>query len=421
MIGKTFKAICECGKSEGLIVFGATRVQCPVWVLHLKMFSKDNDPFFAIDKAILKYIKMQPICDTAYLSAIIGMDIDFVQWRKDELSKNEMIRVNAITHGYEITSLGERKYLLGNGERPDVEIFADLPIDGISLELLDIEFYNSRAYYSDRRSDSIVAEPIISSNDEKIRKALRKIERMTSGDKVKYHLERESHSYSIEGFDLKTIDNVYIALCYDTTDNKCVRKIYFNNKFISSIDSLKNSIDNYYLSFIKGVCVSSDGYIPKDGNPFVNFREEEICNIIKERYQMDSVTPDDFLYIPAGTPSVGTPLTIKVTEDFLERANLAERVMNDALNTNFNLDIKESILSKWKTGFFIVNVANNIPERVERYALIKKYKKEHGKLDSEFLNDLYPDVLSWRSELIKLGLYSDLEEVDIQQYIKYAK
>ena len=68
-----------------------------------------------------------------------------------------------------------------------------------------------------------------------------------------------------------------------------------------------------------------------------------------------------------------------------------------------------------------MNVANNIPERVERYALIKKYKKEHGKLDSEFLNDLYPDVLSWRSELIKLGLYSDLEEVDIQQYIKYAK
>ena len=53
MINKTFKAICECGTAEGLIVFGAIRVQCPVWVLHLKMLSKDNDPFFAIDKAIL--------------------------------------------------------------------------------------------------------------------------------------------------------------------------------------------------------------------------------------------------------------------------------------------------------------------------------------------------------------------------------
>ena len=50
MINKTFKAICECGTAEGLIVFGAIRVQCPVWVLHLKMLSKDNDPFFAIDK-----------------------------------------------------------------------------------------------------------------------------------------------------------------------------------------------------------------------------------------------------------------------------------------------------------------------------------------------------------------------------------
>ena len=53
--------------------------------------------------------------------------------------------------------------------------------------------------------------------------------------------------------------------------------------------------------------------------------------------------------------------------------------------------------------------------------LIKKYKKDHGKLDIEFLNRTYPDTLTWRKELVKLGLYSDLEEIDIDQHIKYAK
>lgn len=421
MMNKTFKAICECGKAEGLIVFGAVRVQCPVWVLHLKMLSKDNDPFFAIDKAILKYIKMQPNCNIAYLSAIIGMDYDFVNWRKDELSSANMIRYDEIKSAYEVTNIAEQKYLSGKGERPDVEIYSDLAVDGVSLELLDQEFYNSRAYYNDKRSDAIVAQPIINENDPKIIKALKRLERMSPDEKCNHHLERESHDYSLEGYDLKTIDNIYIVLCYNPEDNKCSRRIYFNNKFISGIDSLKSSIDYYYLSFYNGVCLSSDGYVPKEGNPFVNLREDEICRVIKERYQVDYVTADDFLYTPAGNPLFGTPLIIKVTDGLLERAEEAERLMNDAVNSSFFLDIKESPVSKWKTGFFMVHVANNIPDRVERYARIKKYKQENGKLDVEFLNKTYPDTLTWRKELVKLGLYSDLEEIDIEQHIKYVK
>ena len=421
MINKTFKAICECGAAEDLIVFGAIRVQCPVWVLHLKMLSKDNDPFFAIDKAILKYIKMQPDCNIAYLSAIIGMDYDFVNWRKDELSSANMVRFDEIKRGYEVTNAAEQKYLSGKGERPDVEVYADLPVDGISLELLDQEIYNSRAYYNDKRSDAIVAHPIINENDPKVVKALKRLERMSPDEKYNHHLERESHDYSLEGFDLKTIDNIYIVLCYNKEDSKCVRKIFFNNKFISNIDSLKSSIDYFYLSFYNGVCLSSDGYVPKDGNPFVNLREDEICRVIKERYQMDDVTAEDFLYTPAGNPAYGTPLIIKVTDDFLDRAGEAERLMNDAVNKKLFLDIMESPISKWKTGFFIIHVANNIEDKVKRYELIKKYKKDHGKLDIEFLNRTYPDTLTWRKELVKLGLYSDLEEIDIDLHIKYAK
>ena len=95
--------------------------------------------------------------------------------------------------------------------------------------------------------------------------------------------------------------------------------------------------------------------------------------------------------------------------------------MNDAVNKQLFLDIKESPVSKWKTGFFIIHVSNNIEDKVKRYELIKKYKKDHGKLDIEFLNRTYPDTLTWRKELVKLGLYSDLEEIDIDQHIKYAK
>lgn len=422
MIYKPFKTICECGKDEGLIVFGAVRVQCPIWVLHLKMLSKNSDPFFAIDKAILKYIKMQPGCNVAYLSAIIGMDYDFVSWRKDELDNAGMIRYVDSSYGYEVTVDAELKYLSGNRTRPDVEIYADLPVDGVSLEILDQEFYSSRAYYSDRRSSTIVARPIIDENDPKLIQALERLERMSPEEKFDHHLERESHDYSVEGFDLKTIDNIYVVLAYSKEEKKCVRKMFFNNKFIPTIDSLKNSIDYYYLSIYNGVCLSSDGYVPKDGNPFVNLREDQICRVIRERYQIDEVTSDDFLYTPAVNPAYGSPLTIKVTEGLLDRAGEAERLMYDALNRQFVLDVRDNPANpRSKTGFFIVHVDNDIEDKVKRYELIRKYKKEHGKLDLEFLNDTYPDTLTWRRELVKLGLYSDIEEIDIDQYIKYVK
>ena len=118
---KPFRDICDFGTSQGLTVFGAVKVQCPVWVIHLKMKSKDNDPFFPVDRAMLRYMDMVPDANVAYLANLIGMDVDFIKYREKELRESNMICINQ-KGLYEITSDAKRKYFEDGGERPDVTI-----------------------------------------------------------------------------------------------------------------------------------------------------------------------------------------------------------------------------------------------------------------------------------------------------------
>ena len=418
MMYKPFRDICDFGKSQGLTVFGAVKVQCPVWVIHLKMKSKDNDPFFPVDRAMLRYMDMAPDANVAYLANLIGMDVDFIKYREKELRESNMICINQ-KGLYEITSDAKRKYFEDGGERPDVTIYGDVVVDGLSLKLLDKAFYEARAPYSDRRSQMIVPTAILSNDDPRLVKAVKRIEGMTRSQKEEYLLEGLSHDYEIEGYDLKSIDNVYIVLSYDHNSKKSRRDVFFRDRFIPSVDCLSEVIDHYYLYLSNAVCHSSEGYTPKDGNPFVWFSFEEVKKFLQERYILSSVKDEDFKCYNSSTPDGGYPLVVNVSNDMLERSEIPYRLMNDALMGKFDVDVKEGTFNGHRGGFCVISVRNTIPERVARYREMKDYVKRNGHIDMAFIEASYPKGRGWRQEFVELGLLEELEEIDIAQYIRY--
>ena len=178
-------------------------------------------------------------------------------------------------------------------------------------------------------------------------------------------------------------------------------------------------IDHYYLYLSNAVCHSSEGYTPKDGNPFVWFLFEEVKKFLQERYILSSVKDDDFKCYNSSTPDGGYPLVVNVSNDMLERSEIPYRLMNDALMGKFDVDVKEGTFNGHRGGFCVISVRNTIPERVARYREMKDYVKRNGHIDMAFIEASYPKGRGWRQEFVELGLLEELEEIDIAQYIRY--
>ena len=415
MMYQPFKRICEYGESQGLTVFGAVKVQCPVCVLHLKMLTKDNDPFFPIERAILNYIDMSPTANLSYLSNLIGMDMDFVKYLEKGLRDDMMM--TADKDGYHITENARRKYFSSDGERPDVIVYGDVVVDGQSLELLDKEFYAARASYSERKSEMIIPETILGNDDPKLLRALKRLEKLPAKKKEEYYLERESHGYELISYEMKSIDNVYIVFSYDNETKKNRRDVFFKDRFIPEVDCLKEVKEFYYLSIRDGECHCSEGYVPKEGNPFFWLPFQEIKIFLQKRYYLDSVNDDDFYCDFKSTSENGYPLIVKVSEDMLHRSSEPVKILNDAMFGSFDVDVREGTYNGRKGGFFIVQVVNNIPNMVERYKALKGHVHKKGKITMDFIREHYP-ADDWRREFVDLRLYEELEALDIEQFIQ---
>ena len=150
----------EYGRVTGRIIHGAVKIQYPVYNLHLKMLTKDVDPYFPIDRAVVKYATLQPNIDLAYLAALIGLDTSFVRWRVGALMEENMLALNGVE--YTVTDNGERKYLAEDPVQKDRVIYGNLVVDGNTMELLDKSFYKNKAWLLDRKSDIFPHRPLLS-------------------------------------------------------------------------------------------------------------------------------------------------------------------------------------------------------------------------------------------------------------------
>lgn len=403
----------EFGKKAGRTIHGAVKIQYPVYNLHLKMLTKDVDPYFPIDRSIVRYSTLQPDINYVYLAALIGLEESFVHWRIQTLMNGHFLSLKGTE--YKVTESGERKYLAKDPVQPDRTIDGTLVVDGTSLGLLDITFYKKRAWLLDRKAEIIGHMPIMDTNHPAIQKTLRQLEKMSPEEKAEYNLEPASHGFEVTNMDIQSIDDVYVVFSSDIETGQCFRNIIYQNNVLS-IEQLTDKSKAFYFFIDEGEIRNNQGYNPKSGEPFFSFSEEEIINYLSARYGESDFLKSDFSYFEKTDSSHPYPLTINVTRSLLDRVKNRKKLIIDTMAGNICETLRVGALKNVEIGFFNIHLQDNVPEYT---SIVSKMSKWEGPLNKTFVEKELSTVDDWRSRLVYLRCFDELEEIDIDQYIKY--
>lgn len=403
----------EYGKMTGRTIHGAVKIQYPVYNLHLKMLTKDVDPYFPIDRAVIKYATLQPDIDLAYLAALIGLDTSFVRWRVGTLMEENMLALHGVE--YSVTENGDRKYLAENPVQKDRVIYGNLVVDGNTLELLDKSFYKNKAWLLDRKSDVFPHKPLLSVNDNSIKKTLKGLERMTPDEKNEYCMEGASHDYEVVDFDAQSLDDVYIVFSSDNETKRGRRDVLYKNKVLD-LEQVSEEIKMFYFSLYNGEFYNSQGYHPRQKNPLYSFSSDEIIAFIQKRYDIKEVLASDFDYCDWTDCNHPYPLTIKATKELLHRAKDRKRLVIDAVNGTISQTLHVGANRNVKIGFFNIHVDNSIPVFTSLYTKLFKWE---GRLNSAFVEQELSSDPEWRNSLVYIRCFEELEEIDIDKFISY--
>ena len=403
----------EFGKNAGRTIYGAVKIQYPVYNLHLKMLTKDVDPYFPIDRAIVKYATLQPDIIYVYLSALIGLDESFVRWRIHTLMETNFLALKGTE--YIVTDNGERKYLSVDQERPDRTIYGNLVVDGITLGLLDISFYQNKAWLLDKKSDLMPHMALLGNNDPAIQRTIKRLENMSPEEKADHCLEAASHDYEVTDYDAQSLDDVYVVFSSDNKTKACRRDILYKNKVLG-IQKLSEEAEKFYFSVYDGEFYNSQGYHPRQGDPYFSFSAEQIAEYLKKRYGADEILPTDFKYAEKTDKNFPYPLSIKVTRHLLGRVKKRKRLIIDAINGNICETLRVGAMKNVEIGFFNIHVEDKVPEYTMLYSKMAKWE---GRLNRQFVEQELSSLPDWRKDLVYLGCFEELEEIDIDQFINY--
>ncbi len=404
----------DFAKSVGRTIHGAVKIQYPVYNLHLKMLTKDVDPYFPIDRAIVKYTTLQSDMNFAYLSALIGLDESFVRWRVHALMEANMLVLNGIN--YIVTENGEHKYLAKDPVQKDRVIYGNLVVDGNTLDLLDVSFYQNKAWLLDRKSDTLPHRPIMSVNDIGIQKTLKALEKLAPEEKAEYCLEAASHGYEVTDYDAQSLDDVYVVFSSDNKTKECYRDILYKNKVLK-LKNLAEEAKKFYFSVFDGIVYNSQGYHPRPGDPLFSFSAEQIITYMQQRYDAKEIRPSDFDYCEITDKKHPYPFTIKVTKALLDRVKRRKRLIIDAINGTISQTIRVGSMRNIEIGFFNIHVEDFVPDFTSLYSKMARWE---GRLNHKFVEQELSSIPDWRKILVYLRCYEELEEIDIDQFINYC-
>ena len=110
---RLFQEINEYARDKGLHLEGYIPARCPIYVLNLSYFSKDNDPFYPIDRAIINILYHNPhTTGIPYIAWLLGFEKEIVESRINyHLIADGFLRYGG--HGeYVVTDAGARKWNL---------------------------------------------------------------------------------------------------------------------------------------------------------------------------------------------------------------------------------------------------------------------------------------------------------------------
>lgn len=396
------------------VLIGSLPIKIPVYILHLQYMSKDNDPFFNLDKAILRYIRIQPKTNIGCLANLLGMNTDFIRFRIGFL---QPIMIKAEENGsYSITESAERKYFNENGVRPDVSVSADLMVDGRTLSLLPMVFYDrfNRVFLYDGKTN-IPHKALLTKDAQPLKSIISKLNSLPANSLIDYNLEKLGRDFKLINFEPKYIIGAQITFSYDSS-GKIYKELVFADTIVE-VDALGSDIQNYlFMVNESGEIISNGGFSSRDDTSdlVANFNFKYLNRYFQNRYGVAEFLREDYEYDARGFPSIGVVLKVNISAVLYERATNKRALLADAEKGVLELPVKGG-------GFILVKVEmkEDIRVLVDTERAIELWKKDHNwEIDYSFIETCLPTECNWRLLLIRLKRFDELEEINRRRYFK---
>lgn len=416
---RLFQELKEYAEDKGLNLEGFIPARCPIYVLNLSYFSKDNDPFYPIDRAIINILDCNPNTrGIPYISWLLGFEKEIVESRIN----HHLIPEGFLMYGgrgeFVITDAGTRKYMTQNGERPDVQVTGSVMVDGTTLGLLPQRFYNTNnvlRYYRQGKT-AIPHVPIMGSDDPVLVNAVKKIEKLIRITHFSYGLEEHAHNLEILSYDERVIEDAVIVFLTNK-QGKLFKILYFCGKE-TKLDALTDVVGRYYF-FIdeKGDLHNNGGITREEANDILLHNSiENFAQAIINRYELQ-MSFAKIEIIQNYLNNSGCHFSLQLDKRLLTSSNRKRQILADARQGYFAMRPGYQ-----ENGVFIVSTE---PDKQIRFLIdfeekLKMWKNEYGQANMDFIREMTKDkTFNWRKILCEIDRFDDLESIDRKQFFKF--
>lgn len=397
-------------KKSGQLI-GYYPISFPVYSVHVTYDSIDNDPFFPVYRAILKYTQLDPKHDNlSYFSQVIGFERTMIDDCKKKLRDDAMIKF--VGDKWILTDNAVSKYLQP-GNRSTVRVSGSFLVDGKDLSLLPEVVYSNKIklYKGYKPKDAGTHRPIdMSLSTAPAETIENQLERKPQVRQM-LRLDIAGSNFKVIDFEKRYLQNLYLVFYLDQSNKICKDPVYLGEKIdcpavgdVSgySIEMKTNDDGQYYFKSNLGYNVSS----LKDAAKVAIFsRAEGWNNLISERYSLhDSVPIRIDIDEQTNLPSIVLDQVLAVNTTSLRK------MVEDALTGHIAFDIQPA-------GTVYVPVKSEINNYVALYEDVKLWIKDHQMSAQDFYKHLTQNFKDWRETLVRLEMYEQLERIDSECFI----
>ncbi len=406
------KTIAE---NRGCDLLGFHTIPVPVYKVIVSYDSYDNDPFFPLQKALLRIIdEIGPDVDDKFAAALLGVDEQLMKQTRKKLEDNHFIIPDPITGEKKLTDDARRKYL-NYGARPTIKITGSFFVDGKSLDFLP-DKGDKRTLYANTihdEEDVSTHKPIILAEHPV---EIQKIENRLNNNKVSLehlNLDKDGRNFEVTEIERLMLANVYL-LYFHAKDDTIKKQAYIDDKVFKT-----PAIGNVYTYTFrlkqddKGHCrvARNLGYNANDETKdrYINEPADKDArwgDVVKEAYGIKTpYTPQIEYNQEAGL------YFLKVTREMVDASNNPRKIINDCSKMRPCLKL---LLPRGESGILLFDI---IPE-MGCYLDLTRALQDMGNLDaSELVKKLAGISPQWRNDLLSMGYEQELEKIDVKRFI----
>ena len=392
-------------------LIGFYPISFPVYSVHVTYDSIDNDPFFPVYRAILKYIQIDPkLNHLSYFSQIIGFERTMVEDCKRKLRDDAMIKF--VGDRWVLTDNAISKYIQ-TGNRSTVKVSASFLVDGKDLSFLPPTIYSKKfeLFKGMRPNDAATHKPIdlamSSAPAEAIANQLEKKPKIRQMLK----LDTEGTNFSVIDFEKRYLLHLFLVFYVDKNNTICKDAVYYGEKITCpaigdvsgySIDMKMNDGDQYCFKSNLGYNISKQEEAAKTA---IYSRSDGWNQMISERYSLD-----DFIPIRIEAEGQTNLPSIVLDQVLADNTKSLRRMVEDAA-------VGKIVFPILPYGHVYVPVINDIKDYVDLYNEVVSWINEPKISANEFYKYLSQRFKGWRDTLVRLEMYDQLERIDSECFI----